>query len=122
MNHSLVASGFAELADGKLSDVIRTIACFGLTLAPLDIRQESTRHSQAVAAMTELIGLGDYTTWPEEKRLEWLQSELTIGRPLLPRKAFEDLGSLGLGFSDNVVDVLEVRDPHSTDYPPTRWP
>ena len=50
----------------------------------LDIRQESTRHSDAINAVTDYLGLGSYTEWDEEKRLAFLVNELTGKRPLLP--------------------------------------
>ena len=48
--------GFADVADGALIDVIRRVAAFGLTLVPLDLRQESTRHMMAVDAITKYLG------------------------------------------------------------------
>jgi phosphoenolpyruvate carboxylase len=45
-------------ADGVLSDTIRRLAVFGLTLLQLDIRQESTRHTEALTAITTHLGLG----------------------------------------------------------------
>lgn len=45
MHRSLVESGFEEVADGLLIDIIRKVESFGLSLVPLDIREESTRHT-----------------------------------------------------------------------------
>ena len=45
MHRSLVETGFEEVADGVLVDIIRKFSTFGLTLVPLDIREESTRHT-----------------------------------------------------------------------------
>lgn len=39
MHRSLIASGQKALAGGPLVDTIRRIRCFGLCLAPLDLRQ-----------------------------------------------------------------------------------
>ena len=60
MHSSLVHGGYADVADGHLVDLIRRVATFGLTLVPLDLRQESTRHMMAVNALTEY--LGDYSS------------------------------------------------------------
>lgn len=57
---SLVSTGFELVADGHVSDVIRRIAVFGLTLVPLDIREESTRHTLALDAITRHLGIGSY--------------------------------------------------------------
>jgi phosphoenolpyruvate carboxylase len=34
------------------------VACFGLELLKLDIRQESTRHTEALSAITDYLKLG----------------------------------------------------------------
>jgi phosphoenolpyruvate carboxylase len=56
MHSSLVHGGYADVADGYLVDLIRRVATFGLTLVPLDLRQESTRHMMAVDAITQYLG------------------------------------------------------------------
>ena len=80
----------------------------GLFLAPLDIRQESTRHAEAVDAVAACAGVQGYSEWGEEQRVEWLSHELSVGRPLLRRGAFDNLPALGVG--DGVRDVLETCD------------
>lgn len=57
---SLVQTGFELVADGLVSDIIRRIAVFGMTLVPLDIREESTRHTMALDAITRYLGIGSY--------------------------------------------------------------
>jgi phosphoenolpyruvate carboxylase len=54
---SLDSSGYTEVANGRLVDTIRRTAAFGLSLMPLDIRQESTRHSEALDAITRYLGI-----------------------------------------------------------------
>ncbi len=34
----------------------------------MDIRQESTRHTDAIAEITRYIGLGDYSQWMEDDK------------------------------------------------------
>ena len=46
----------------------RRVAVFGLTLVPLDIRQESTRHTLALDAITRYLGVGAYAQWDEDTR------------------------------------------------------
>lgn len=36
------------------------VVCFGLGLVKLDVRQESTEHSNAISFITEYLGLGSY--------------------------------------------------------------
>jgi len=103
MHASLVACGYEELADGALIDTIRRVGAFGLQLAPLDLRQESTRHARAVDALCKLAGVHGYLSWKEEEKLEWLSKELNAGRPLLRRGVFERLADLGVQ-----PDELEV--------------
>lgn len=82
---SLLASGMRIIANGLLLDTLRRIRCFGTTLSRLDIRQESTRHTNAVAEITRYIGLGDYAQWTESDKQAFLIRELSSRRPLLPR-------------------------------------
>jgi phosphoenolpyruvate carboxylase len=82
--NSLVSCGDGMLADGRLRDLIRRLSCFGMSLLKLDIRQESERHTEAVDAITQYLGLGSYAEWDEEKRLTFLAAELESKRPLLP--------------------------------------
>ena len=58
--NSLVETGFELVADGHVSDIIRRIVTFGMTLVPLDIREESTRHTLALDAITRQLGIGSY--------------------------------------------------------------
>ena len=83
MHASLVETGFELVADGLLSDIIRRIAVFGLSLVPLDIREESTRHTMALDAITRYLGIGSYKDWDEQARINWLTSELSSNRPLI---------------------------------------
>ena len=57
-HRSLVETGNAVIAAGRLTDSLRRLATFGLTLARLDIRQESDRHAAALAAITARAGSG----------------------------------------------------------------
>ncbi|ELR63951.1 Phosphoenolpyruvate carboxylase [Photobacterium marinum] len=82
---SLHESGMGIIADGLLLDVLRRIKCFGIHLVRLDIRQESTRHSDAISEMTRYLGLGDYDHWSEQDKVAFLVRELASKRPLLPR-------------------------------------
>jgi len=36
------------------------VQCFGLGMVKLDIRQESTRHSDVIDTITQYLGLGSY--------------------------------------------------------------
>ena len=81
---SLVESGMQSIANDKLLDTLRRIKCFGVTLAKLDIRQESTRHTEALSELTKYLGMGDYEAWNEEEKQAFLIRELSSKRPLIP--------------------------------------
>mmetsp|Transcript_32148 Transcript_32148/g.61485 ORF Transcript_32148/g.61485 Transcript_32148/m.61485 type:complete len:1040 (+) Transcript_32148:150-3269(+) len=102
---SLVTTGFELVADGRVSDIIRRVAIFGLTLVPLDIREESTKHTLALDAITRHLGIGSYKEWDEASRLSWLQSELTSRRPLF---RIRDVEQNLFDFDPDVVKTLMV--------------
>jgi phosphoenolpyruvate carboxylase len=96
---SLVETGHALIAAGRLTDVMRRVAAFGVTLARLDIRQASDRHTEALDAITQTLGLGSYREWDEPRRTEFLCRELAARRPLIPKDMTR---------SPAVADVLET--------------
>ncbi len=81
---SLTQKGMQVIADGLLTDILRRLATFGLTLVRLDVRQEAPRHTQALSEATRYLELGDYAEWDEPQRLDFLLKELSNPRPLLP--------------------------------------
>jgi phosphoenolpyruvate carboxylase len=83
-HRSLHATGNGIIADGRLTDVLRRLAAFGLTLVRLDVRQEAERHTEAVDAITRALGLGEYGCWTEDRRVDFLVNVLTHGRKLTP--------------------------------------
>ena len=46
------AAGSGIVAEGRLLDLLRRLYCFGVSLMKMDLRQESTRHNEAVDAIT----------------------------------------------------------------------
>jgi phosphoenolpyruvate carboxylase len=89
-HRSLHASGARSVADGRLLDVLRRLAAFGLTLFRLDVRQESGVHARAMDAVTRALGLGSYLAWSEDERLAFLVRELSSPRSTLPRRLPDD--------------------------------
>lgn len=82
---SLHECGMGVIADGSLLDTLRRVKAFGVHLVRLDIRQESTRHSDVLAELTRYLGIGDYDHWSEQDKVAFLTQELSSKRPLLPR-------------------------------------
>lgn len=81
---SLNETGMRVIANGSLLDTLRRIKCFGVHLVRLDIRQESTRHSNVLSEVTRYLGLGDYDQWSEQDKVAFLVKELSSNRPLIP--------------------------------------
>ncbi len=82
---SLQFHGDGNIADGALKDLIRLVETFGFFLAPLDLREESSRHTSAVnEILTSLGRREDYLTLHEEQKLQVLGEMLlkSAGSPL----------------------------------------
>ncbi|ENU64078.1 phosphoenolpyruvate carboxylase [Acinetobacter lwoffii] len=103
---SLMDCNLAEIANGSLLDFIYRVNSFGIELLKLDIRQESGRHRQAISAITEYLGLGNFETWTEQARQNFLLQELQSKRPLLPKHLNEPAGSL--------IEHLDVQEVFAT--------
>ena len=73
---SLHETGNGVLADGALADVLRRLACFGLTLARLDVRREAARHSDAIDLIARQSGRAGYAQWDEDDRIAFLTAAL----------------------------------------------
>lgn len=76
LHSSLIATGDDGIADSVVRSAIRRVQTFGSSLVRLDIRQESTRHSDVMAAITSHLDLGNFHEWSEEQRQTWLTKEL----------------------------------------------
>ncbi|MEQ3514618.1 phosphoenolpyruvate carboxylase [Pseudoalteromonas sp. BZB3] len=97
--NSLHNCNMSQIADGLLLDTLLRLECFGINLCSLDIRQDSARHADAIAAIVEHLELGDYNAWSEAQKQQFLIEELASKRPLLPKN---------LSASDEVEEVLKT--------------
>ncbi len=103
IKHSLASHGEANLARGSLRDLIVLLDCFGFNLARMDIRQESTLHSQAIAEMARNAAEPtDYLAMSEPERQAWLTKQL-----LSPTKLNFDRSQITLQ-SAEVLDVFTL--------------
>jgi phosphoenolpyruvate carboxylase len=76
INNSLIAQGDHKTADLVIKDLIRLVESFGFYLMQLDVRQESGRHTDAVAEILKLSNIQiDYDSLDETARINLL-SEL----------------------------------------------
>ncbi len=88
---SLISHNDGNVADLVLTDLIRLVESFGFYLMHLDVRQESTRHSDAVAEILQQIDYKlDYHALDEQTRLQQLAALIEK-----PKDGFEvDLDAL----------------------------
>ncbi len=82
-----------------LEELICQVEIYGFNLAQLDIRQESTRHSDTIGEVTEYLGLLDkpYNDLSEAEKTDWLIKELGTRRPMIPGE---------LPFSDKASETI----------------
>ncbi len=118
----------------ELDTLICQVEIFGFNLAQLDLRQESSRHSDALDEITQYLQLlpQPYSDLSEAEKTAWLVSELQTRRPLIPgelpfsektretietlrmvRQLHQEFGpdicfSYVISMSHNVSDMLEV--------------
>ncbi len=86
IRESLIANGDANVADADLKDLVRLVETFGFYLMHLDIRQESTRHSEAVAELLKALQVEpDYDALDETHRQHLLCSTFAGPPPALDR-------------------------------------
>ncbi len=70
IHNSLCQHGDKNIADAKLKDLIRLVETFGFFLVNLDIRQESTVHSQAISEYFQLSGISNnYLELDEDEKI-----------------------------------------------------
>lgn len=99
---SLRSHGDLVIAGRELKDLIRLAETCGFGLYKLDIRQESTIHSETVAEVLKLSGLcHNYLELPENERMDIL-AELIL-RPRLPIPHRPKL-------SERTAETLEIFD------------
>ena len=77
-----------DLSCEPLNILLTQVHIFGFSLASLDIRQESTRHSDALEELTKYLALPiTYEKMSEDEKTNWLINELKTKRPLIPNNA-----------------------------------
>ena len=116
------------IANGIVLDLIRRAQTFGINLAKLDIRQESSRHSSLINSICKKLGVADYLKFTEEEKIIFLSKEYRSKRPLIPNKislnkedketwetfkmiadtSEECLGAYVISMTSKVSDVLAV--------------
>lgn len=90
LGEALREYGSPVLAE-MINKSILLIKTFGFHLAHLDIRQNSKYHEQALEQLlaASAIGLKNFSSWDEAKKMAFLQTELMSHRPFV--RSIEDL-------------------------------
>ncbi len=74
VRESLEKNNNQNIASGDLLDLMRRAKCFGINLARLDIRQESSRHNQLIYELVKRKYKKDYYKFNEKEKIEFLKS------------------------------------------------
>jgi len=99
IHESLIAHGDHEIASLELQDLIRLAETFGFHLMQLDVRQESTRHTEAVAEILAQAWSVDYLALDEDGRLALLGKAIASPEGLAENRA---------ALSETTCESLEV--------------
>jgi phosphoenolpyruvate carboxylase len=101
---SLARHGGQLTASGRLASTIRTVSCFGLHLATLDVREHADAHHEVLAQLYARVGeVPDYGALSRAERTELLGRELAGRRPMSgvdnaltepARRTFEVFGTI----------------------------
>jgi len=102
IDESLRGHGDANIADLELHDLMRLADTFGFHLMQLDVRQESSRHSEAVADILAAALCLDYHALDETRRLAVLSEAIAS-----PGGLMYDSAALSPG-SRETLQVFEV--------------
>ncbi len=84
-----------------LEDLICQVEIYGFNLAYLDVRQESSRHSDTISEIADYLQIlpKPYDDLTEEEKTEWLIKELQTRRPMIPSV---------LSFSESARDIIQT--------------
>jgi len=90
VRESLEQNQNENLASGELLDLMRRAKCFGINLARLDIRQESSRHSQVISEYVKKKYKKNYLKFSENKKIEFLKKQILSKKNQLNKFQFSN--------------------------------
>ena len=96
---SLIYDKDEKLVGFQLKDLIRLVETFGFFLVNLDIREESTKHSNAIHEIINVLTKEDYLSLNEDKRISCLESLI---------KSDSNIDSIYMTLSDDTKKVVDV--------------
>ena len=90
VRESLEQNQNENLASGELLDLMRRAKCFGINLARLDIRQESSRHSQVISEYVKKKYKKNYLKFSENEKIEFLKKQILSKKNQLNKFQFSN--------------------------------
>ena len=128
VRQSLEENNNENLASGELLDLMRRAKCFGINLAKLDIRQESSRHSQLISEFVKKKYKKDYLKFDENEKINFLKSKINSNKNFINKFQFtnkenkevwstfnvlsdespECLGAYVISMTSSASDILSV--------------
>ncbi len=128
VRESLEQNQNENIASGELLDLMRRAKCFGINLARLDIRQESSRHSQLINEFVKKRYNKSYLKFSEDKRIEFLKEQILSKKnqindlqirnkenkevwstfKILADEPSESLGAYVISMTTSASDILSV--------------
>ena len=129
VRESLEENNSENIASGDLLDLMRRAKCFGINLARLDIRQESSRHSKLISEFLSRKFKINYNNWNEDKKIKFLSSKIKSKKKMINNFLFkkkenkevwstfkilasepkECLGAYVISMTSSASDILSVN-------------
>ena len=128
VRESLEQNQNENLASGELLDLMRRAKCFGINLARLDIRQESSRHTKLISELIKKKYNKDYTKMNEKEKIKLLKTKILSQKnhinkfkfknkenkevwstfKILANEPSECLGAYVISMTNSASDILSV--------------
>tara|TARA_B100000963_G_scaffold196572_1_gene171100 strand:- start:364 stop:3051 length:2688 start_codon:yes stop_codon:yes gene_type:complete len=128
VRESLEQNQNENIASGELLDLMRRAKCFGINLARLDVRQESSRHSQLIREFIKKRFNKDYLKYSENEKIQFLKKQIMSKKnqinnfkfknkenkevwstfKILANEPSECLGAYVISMTNSASDILSV--------------
>ena len=90
VRESLEQNQSENIASGELLDLMRRAKCFGINLARLDIRQESSRHSQLIAEFIKKKYKKNYYSFSEDQKINFFKLAINSKKNIITNFKFKN--------------------------------
>jgi len=91
VRESLEKNQNENIANGELLDLMRRAKCFGINLARLDIRQESSRHTQLMNEIIKKKYNKNYNKLSEDKKVNLLKKLILSKKNIINKFNFKNM-------------------------------